>query len=487
MSVAETAKSDDAFAEGSLVARMLRIAVPLSITAGFRYAVDLSNAYWVGKLGVAALAIVTALGTFLSLSKMFAGLTSAGTSAVVGRMVGEGRPREALRVAQKVTAIAPVLGVFVAFLALAVSGPAKSALGLEGASGDAATRYLLVVAAGLPFSFGLLSVNGVLVGLGRPRASVVASSTSLVVGFIVTPVMLRYFHVGVWGAALAQVLGDACGYVVGARAVTGFAREYGALPWRRRFAKLGELWPVFRVGAPLTADAVIHASVWFGLVAFLSRYGSEYVAAQGAEERLTQILNLPTEGIAPAAATLVGYFLGRGDRDKALKTVWMALGMVAAVAAVGATLLRLTPGPVVAWLCADPNFVHVGAEILAIAALGLAFLGGRDVMEASFGGTGNTVPPVVIGLVIALSRFPLAYLLAVKLGLAGYGVAWAVNTSLVVQTVLLIVWFLARFRRIEVRALAPINASVPPPPLSPSEIAEAAPVVVITGGNLEGP
>lgn len=458
-----TKAREDAFAEGSLVRRLLRIAVPLTLSSSVRYGVDLSNAYWVGKLGVVALSIVTALGTFMSLSKMFAGLTSAGTSAVVGRMMGEGRVREAVRIAQKVTAVTLALGTIVATVALLVAPFALDALRFEGASRTEASKYLLVLVCGLPASFGLMSMNGVLVGLGRPRASMMASTAALVVGFGVTPVMLRVVHTGVWGAGLAQVLGDATGYLVGLAALTSHAaQEGGSMPWRKRFRKLRELWPVVRIGGPLTADAVIHGTVWFGLVAFLARYGSEYVAAQGAEERLTQILNLPTEGIAPAAATLVGFMLGRGKRKEALDVVWLALGMVGAVALVGAALLRLTPAPVVAWLCNDPSFVHVGVEMLAIAAIGLAFLGGRDVMEASFGGIGNTVPPVVIGLVVALSRFPLAWLIAVKLGKGGLGVAWAVNGSLVVQTIVLVAWFLLRFKRLDAKPIEEIQPSIAP-------------------------
>ena len=39
--------------------------------------------------------------------------------------------------------------------------------------------------------------------------------------------------------------------------------------------------------------------------------------------------------------------------------------------------------------------------MLAIASVGLVFVGGRDVIEAAFGGIGNTIPPVIVGLVIA--------------------------------------------------------------------------------------
>ena len=463
-----SAATEDAFADGSVGRQMARIALPLTLSAGVRYAVELSNAYWVGKLGVLALSIVASLGTFMSLSKMFAGLTSAGTSAVVGRMVGEGRQREAQRIAQKVTAVTLVLGLVVALLTGTISGFALDALRFHGADRIEARRYLTVLLMGLPFSFGMMSMNGVLVGLGRPRASMRASTASLFVGFLVTPLLVRVAGVGVWGAAVAQIAGDACGYAIGLRALHDHVGSDARLPWRKRFRKLRELWPVVRIGAPLTADAVIHATVWFGLVAFLAGYGNEYLAAQGAEERFTQILNLPTEGIAPAAATLVGYMLGQNRRADALRVVWTALGAVAAVALCGATLLRLAPAPVVAWLCNDASFVEVGVQVLTIASLGLAFVGGRDVMEASFGGIGNTVPPVVVGLLVALARFPLAWLIAVRMNKGGLGVAWAVNSTLVVQTILLLGWFLLRFKQTTSRAIEPIVASIPPPPLDRS-------------------
>ena len=294
-------EGEDAFAGRSLLGSMLRIALPLTLSSAVRYGVDLSNAYWVGKLGVAALSLVTALGTFMSLSKMFAGLTSAGTSAVVGRMMGEGRRREALRTAQKVTAVALVLGTLVAAGGLALSGVALDVLSFEGARRDAAAVYLYVLLSGLPFAFGMMAMNGVLVGLGRPRASMIASTAAFLVGFVMTPLLLRFVGTGVWGAAIAQIAGDLCGYAIGLRALSAHAGPEAFVPWKKRFQKLHELWPVFRVGAPLTLDAVIHGSVWFGLIALLSRYGGEYVAAQGAG--VSRRSTTPTVATRPTVAS----------------------------------------------------------------------------------------------------------------------------------------------------------------------------------------
>ena len=159
-----TAAREDAFAGRSILGSMLRIALPLTFGAAVRYGVDVSNAYWIGKLGVAALSIVTALGTFLSLSKMFAGLTSAGSSAVLGRMVGEGRPAtprarrrrsppsRSPRRARGARRVRPV-GV-------------RARRSRSGEVRAEAARYLGVLLAGLPLGFGVMAMNGALVGLG---------------------------------------------------------------------------------------------------------------------------------------------------------------------------------------------------------------------------------------------------------------------------------------------------------------------------------
>jgi putative MATE family efflux protein len=451
-----TLGAEDTFAAGSASSRMLRIAAPLSLAALFRYGVELSNTYWVGRLGVAQLSIATALGTFLTVSTMFAGLTSAGTSAVIGRMLGERRMQDALGVAQKVTAVSLLLGAAVALTCAALSHRALDALHFHGATRTSAARYLFVVLLGLPAAFGLMTVQGALVGLGKVRTSIVASGASLVVGFAATPIFLRVVGTGVWGSAVAQVVGDTMGYAVGALALSRLARERrSVVAWRDRFKGLRDLFPLFRIGAPMTFEAVVHGAVWFALASFMSRFGTSYLAAQGAEERLAQLLNVGTAGVAPATATLVGFELGAGRRSSAVRIVFIGLAVVGVEAAFGVVLLRAAPGAVAAWFCDDPAFVRVAAQVLGVSALGLAFLGGRDVLEAAFGGTGSAMPPVVAGLFVAVVRIPLAYVLAVRLGRGGLGVPWAVNVTLVVQVLALLVWFLVRFRPRPASAVSP--------------------------------
>ncbi|MBI2390425.1 MAG: MATE family efflux transporter [Deltaproteobacteria bacterium] len=431
--------------DAPLATRLLRIALPLALAASVRYLVELSGVYWTGKLGVSAIAVVSALSYVLAFMRMFALLTSAGTSAVIGRLIGERNPREAASIGQRVTAMAPLLGVMVAVPALFATGSIVRLSGLPANVFADARMYLVVLLLGLPISYGLIALHATLVGLGHPRASFAVNLVALSVAFVLTPTFVVVARIGIPGAAMAQVCGEALALAYGHLRLRGHLDPSMRLPLSARVRHLRSLFPVLRVGVPLTADAVLHATVGFALVAYMARFGVEYVAAQGTEERLTQILNLPTEGLAPAAATLVGYYVGRERHDMARRVVWWSLGLMTAFSLLGCLLLVVAPGPIVAFLSDDPAYVGVSTRVLLIAAGTLTFLGARDIADSAFGGLGNTLPPLIIGTLVTSSRFPIALILAGRGHLGGLGVIWAINGTLVVQAIILLTWLYLRF------------------------------------------
>jgi putative MATE family efflux protein len=447
-----TARSSVLTSDAPVAIRLLRIALPLTLAASVRYLVELSGIYWMGKLGVAAIAVVSSLSYFLALMRMFAGLTSAGTSAVIGRLLGEDRRREASYIGQRVTTLAPILGLIVAVPALLSISMILRAAALPPDVQRGASQYLVVLLLGMPVTYALMALHATLVGLGHPRASFEANVVGLIFAFALTPLFVVGARLGLLGAALAQVAGEIVALAYGTVRLRGLLDPAMRLPLRARIAKLGTLVPVLRVGTPLTVDAVLHATVGFALVAYMARFGADYVAAQGTEERLTQVLNLPTEGLAPAAATLVGYNVGRGRRDEARSAIIAALCMMALCAFLGCLLLLRAPRPIVAFLCDEPGYVGVSAKLLAVAAIALVFLGTRDVIDSAFGGVGNTWPPLFIGLVVTVVRFPLAIYLSRTRGLGGLGITWAINGTLIAQAVVLLAWLFIRFDTYATRA-----------------------------------
>jgi Na+-driven multidrug efflux pump len=60
---------------------------------------------------------------------------------------------------------------------------------------------------------------------------------------------------------------------------------------------------------------------------------------------------------------------------------------------------------------------------------------------AAFGGAGDTIPPMLVGIPGSLARIPLAYFLAFNLGWGINGVWWTLTITTFVKAAILIIWF----------------------------------------------
>jgi Na+-driven multidrug efflux pump len=69
------------------------------------------------------------------------------------------------------------------------------------------------------------------------------------------------------------------------------------------------------------------------------------------------------------------------------------------------------------------------------------FMALEIVLEGSFGGAGNTVPPMMVSIAGSLARIPLAYLLAVHWSVGINGVWWAITFTSIVKGIVLAYWF----------------------------------------------
>jgi Na+-driven multidrug efflux pump len=83
--------------------------------------------------------------------------------------------------------------------------------------------------------------------------------------------------------------------------------------------------------------------------------------------------------------------------------------------------------PIIGFFTHDPQIAEFGVDCLRIVSYGFLFYGPGMVLTQSFNGAGDTWTPTKINLfVFWLWELPLAYLLAVHLGLGPHGVFLAI-------------------------------------------------------------
>jgi putative MATE family efflux protein len=234
---------------------------------------------------------------------------------------------------------------------------------------------------------------------------------------------------GVTGAAVATTTGR--GIAVCVQLAT-LARGTGRLAIRREHLRLDPktMLALLRLSGSAIVQSLIGTASWIGLVRILSGFGSAALAGYTIAIRIVIFALLPSWGMSNAAATLVGQNLGAKKPDRAARSVFLAgLYNMTFLGVVGLGFF-LFPGALVGLFTADAAVAPVATEGLRIIAAGFLFYAWGMVLVQSFNGAGDTWTPTVINFfVFWLWEIPLAWVLAVRLGLGPRGVFLAITVA----------------------------------------------------------
>ena len=104
-------------------------------------------------------------------------------------------------------------------------------------------------------------------------------------------------------------------------------------------------------------------------------------------------------GVSAAAAVTVGHAVGAGERERARRAGWLALGLGTAFMLLAAVVFVVAPGPLIAVYTHDPQVMAVGPSLLGLAAVFQIFDGIQGVSTGALRGLGETRAPMLANLV----------------------------------------------------------------------------------------
>jgi putative MATE family efflux protein len=302
-----------------------------------------------------------------------------------------------------------------------------------GASSDIValgTGYARITLGGSGVILLLFLNNAIFRGAGDAAIAMRLLWVSNIINLILDPCLIfgwgPFPRLGVTGAAAATFTGRSIGVAYQFyRLMRGTERiKILARHLRVNFAVLMRLVRVSITG--ILQFAIAHTS-WIGLVRIVSLFGAAALAGYTIAVRIVVFAILPSWGLSNAAATLVGQNLGAKQPARAESSVWrtglynmLFLGSVGIVFVVFAE-------PIVRLFTNDPDVVPLGAMALRIISYGNIGYAYGMVMLQSFNGAGDTLTPTIVNFFgFWLFEIPLAYWLAIKLGLQTRGVYFSI-------------------------------------------------------------
>jgi len=420
------------YTEGSIGRAILVLAVPMVLEMFMESVFAVVDVFFVARLGADAVATVGLTESMLTLVYTLAMGLSIGATATVARRIGERDPDGAARAAMQAIA----LGVFCALVLGAVGITlAPKLLSLMGASAAVLQNasYTRIMLGGNVTVLLLFLINAVFRGAGDAaiamRALWLANAINIALGPCLIFGLGPFPEMGVTGAAIATTIGRGTGALYTA---SRLFRPGGRVHLERRHLRLEPslMYRLARLSASGTFQVFIAMASWIGLIRVLSSFGSNAIAGYTIAMRIIVFAILPSWGMSNAAATMVGQALGARKPDRAEQAVWRAGFYNMCFLGVVGLVFVLFTRPIIGLFTDDPAVIPYGVGALRTVAYGFLFYAYGLVLTQSFNGAGDTWTPTVINLfVFWLWELPLAYLLAVPLGLGPRGVFFSVTIA----------------------------------------------------------
>ena len=412
--------------EGPVGRTLARLTGPMILGIGAMVAFNLTDTFFVGRLGPTELAALSFTFPIVLIVNSIAIGIGIGASAVISRAVGRGEGHAVRRLStDSLTLALCIVAVFVVIGFLTID-PVFRKLGATDTVLPLIRQYMRIWYMGMIFVVVPMVGNNAIRARGDTKRPAAIMLVAVIVNVVMDPLLIfgigPFPRLGVEGAALATVLARASAFVA-ALYILNF--KYRMLTIERcGFSRVLDSWRrVLYIGVP-TAGSRLIIPIAIGVVTrIVSSYGEKAVAGYGVASRVEFFALAVVFALSSVIGPFVGQNLGAGLHERVNRGIRLSnrfailwgLGMLAILA------------PSARWIASlfndDPAVVEAATLYLRIVPVGYALQGvfiisisTMNVLKKPLHAAGMTLLEMFVLMV------PLAFLGSRLLGLRGlYG------------------------------------------------------------------
>jgi putative MATE family efflux protein len=310
--------------EGPIPRALWSLGVPIILANVLQTGYQLTDAFWVGRLGAAAVAAISVSFpvTFLVIA-LGSGLAMAGAT-LTSQYMGAGRQDMVNHVAGQTMLMVVVTSIIFGALGYALAPVLLELLGVAHDVYANALGFMRVSFVGIIFVFTYAMFQALMRGVGETRIPLYIVAATVLLNFALDPLFIFGWGpvpaLGVMGAAFATLITQALASLFG---IYIFVRgQHGVrLAWRGFRPDPVYIKRAFFLGVPGSIELSTRALGLMVMSFLVATFGTTTIAAYGVGSNVLQIVTIPVMGIAMAVSTLVGQNIGAGNIARASRTV----------------------------------------------------------------------------------------------------------------------------------------------------------------------
>ena len=377
--------------EGSLMRAILVIAVPVVINSMIQTCYNLTDTYWLGKVGTNALAAINLVTPVQNIVINFGSGISVAGSVLISQYLGAGKKEEANRMANQVFSCALIFACLCAGLICLFTPALVRWLGAEDGVLNAGISYLRLVILDMPFLFTVNVFQAVSQSRGNTVRPMLINLLGVLINMALDPLLMVTLNLGATGAALATVGAKAAAACV---ALTALISRKGELHLTRRELRPRKeyLGKIVHIGLPTALGSSMMQVGFLLMSRTVLTYGSQAMAAYGIGNKINGLISMPSNAMGSATATITALNVGAGKPDRAQQGCRLSIACSVLFLFIGGLIISrpaISRG-LVSIFSADEKVIDMAADFLALMAFWAWSNGFYNSLTGLFQGTGHT-------------------------------------------------------------------------------------------------
>lgn len=436
--------------EGPILPSLSKLALPIMATSFIQMAYNLTDMFWIGRLGSGAVAAVGSAGMYPWFANGFSAIARMGGQVRAGYALGAKNEDEAVRSIESSLQLGILMGITYGAIAIIFASPLIGFFQLNDAQVVAdAEAYMRFTSGGIIFSFLNTILSGLVTAMGNSRISFLATATGLVANMILDPVLI--FGIGpfpkmrVMGAAIATVFAQSLVTMIFVLCIYKEEKLFRKARLFKTFDK-EDMASIIRIGVPTGVQTMVAAGISMIIARMIAGFGDGAVAVQKIGVQIESISWMTADGFSTSVNAFMAQNLGARNKKRIVSGCKIAFGISIIWGSVCSLVLIAFPKEIFGFFISEQDIIRLGAGYLQILGISQVFMCVELTFAGVFAGLGKTAPPSVSSGALTLARIPMAYaLMHTVLGLDG--IWWSLTISGILKGIILFTWFVIYFRK----------------------------------------
>ena len=440
---------------------LMTLALPTILGMLVNVFYNMVDTFFVGKTGdpnqVASVSLCMPIYLLLM---AFGNIFGIGGGSYISRKLGA-KDYESVK---KISSFAFYASIIVGFISMAVYLIfMKDILKISGASPNTyqfSKDYLVIVALGAPFVVNQMAMGQIIRSEGSSKEAVIGMMIGTVVNIVLDPIMILYMNMGVAGAALATIIGNACST---AYYIYHILRKKSFLSIHFKDFSMPKdiLINVFSIGIPVSINNILMSASNVLINNLAAGYGDNALAGLGVAQRIFTLVILVLIGLSQGLQPFIGYNFAAKNYKRMSDSIKMSCVVSVVIGSILLGLSLIFGRWSVGVFINNEEVIDYGVKFLVASYTVAPIIGFQFVFMSTFQALGKSIP----SLILSLSRQGIAFVPAILIGTKLFGIngiIWSQPIADIVSVALATVMYIYIYKKMKRKALEEENNNTEP-------------------------